>query len=69
MEATNTRKHKIVFLGDMYTGKTSIISRLCFETFSDDQMTTTFPSNLNLEIEINSKKVIVFDVWDIRHVF
>ena len=63
MEAS-TKKHKIVFLGDVWTGKTSIIKRLCFETFSEEQMTTNIPSNLNLEIEINSKKVIVFDVWD-----
>lgn len=59
-----TKRPKIVFLGDICTGKTSIIRRLCFETFSEDQMTTKIPSNLNLEIEINSKKVIVFDVWD-----
>ena len=37
--------YKMVFLGDMCSGKTSIVYRICLNTYEENRMPTTFASD------------------------
>ena len=54
---------KIVLLGEIGVGKTSIISRYVTNTFSDVMMSTTGASFATKKININDHK-IKFQIWD-----
>ena len=55
---------KIVLLGEVGVGKTSIISRYVSNTFSEDMMSTTGGSFATKKIIIDNNHKIKFQLWD-----
>ena len=52
MESVPVQKWKVVFLGDMAVGKTSIINRFIFDNFTGNEQ--VLPSSLSLQSEWTS---------------
>ena len=66
-ETSNTKKYdeivKIILLGEVFTGKTSLISVFIKNKFEDETSTTITPSYLNKIIKIG-KKSYLLNLWD-----
>ena len=56
-------KNKIVLLGDVFVGKTSLSVRFSKDSFSENQATTTGAVFISHTIE-DSKYLMQFDIWD-----
>lgn len=56
-------KNKIVLLGDVFVGKTSLSLRFSKDQFSDTQATTTGAVFISHTIE-DEKFLMQFDIWD-----
>lgn len=56
-------KYKLVFLGDIFVGKSSIISRFMYDTFEGDYQATIGIDFLSKTMEVNGKTVRL-QLWD-----
>ena len=59
----NKIKNKIVLLGDVFVGKTSIATRFSKDEFKDNNESTTSGVFFTHTIEKDGKK-LQFDIWD-----
>ena len=57
------QKFKIIIIGEIATGKTSLINRYCMNTFQTQYLATIGASFLEKEIKIDDKE-ITFQFWD-----
>ena len=60
----NTKNFKIIVLGNIFSGKTSIIKRLTENKFENDPKATKSPNCVTNVYEINGK-FVNFNIWDI----
>ena len=60
----NTKDFKIILLGNIFSGKTSIIKRLTENKFENDPKATKSPNCVTKVYEINGK-LVNFNIWDI----
>ena len=56
-------QHKIVLLGESSVGKSSILTRLTKDTFSENTVSTTSEFFIEKEIDIKGES-IKFQIWD-----
>ena len=65
-EKDSKLKCKVVLLGEMLTGKTSLISRLVDNTFNYNETTTFVASNFSKEIEYSEFNgiTLTLQIWD-----
>ena len=62
---SETESCKVVLLGESGVGKTSIISQLMEQQFSEDQTSTTGATFSTKTMELDSfNKAICFEIWD-----
>lgn len=55
---------KILTLGESSVGKTSIVSKLCDDSFSESQLTTTGIDSRNFTLKYNDNIVVNVSLWD-----
>lgn len=55
---------KLILLGEIKTGKTSIINRIIKKTFYENVDTTVGKSQNEYKVELGDGQEVVFDVWD-----
>ena len=60
----NKKNFKIIVLGNIFSGKTSIIKRLTENKFENDPKATKSPNCVTKVYEINGK-FVNFNIWDI----
>jgi small GTP-binding protein len=59
--------HKVVFVGNASTGKTSIIQRYCRKTFTTDQPPTIGSAFVNQKVEVkkdDGTRDVFLQIWD-----
>ena len=54
---------KLIIIGTVRTGKTCIFRRINTQGFSDDEVSTSVPVNINKEYS-HSKGIVLYDIWD-----
>ena len=55
---------KIIIVGDISVGKTSIIKRFIENKFSDELKSTLINENLKKKIRIDSSTIVTLNIWD-----
>ena len=60
----NTYSIKILTLGESTVGKTSIVTKLCDDTFTGQQMATTGIDSRQFTIKYNEDTVVHISLWD-----
>ena len=55
---------KIIIVGDISVGKTSIIKRFIENKFSDELQSTLINENLKKKIRIDSSTIVTLNIWD-----
>ena len=55
---------KIIIVGDISVGKTSIIKRFIENKFSDELQSTLINENLKKKIRIDSRTIVTLNIWD-----
>ena len=63
MDNTPIYTHKLVFLGDSYVGKSSILLRYIRNRFSDEEYSTIGATFLTSKIKLDDC-IIRFEIWD-----
>ena len=64
VQVKNKIELKLIIVGDVATGKTSIINRFINNTFEDNSITTIVPNYSNKVITINDT-IYYINIWDI----
>ena len=60
----NTYSIKILTLGESTVGKTSIVTKVCDDTFTGQQMATTGIDSRQFTIKYNEDTVVHISLWD-----
>ena len=55
---------KVVLLGEVGVGKTSIIKQFAYQQFDNESITTTYASFATKKMEFKDYGAITFDIWD-----
>ncbi|KRX00131.1 P-loop containing nucleoside triphosphate hydrolase [Pseudocohnilembus persalinus] len=63
LNCTSRVKHKIIFLGDQYVGKTCIIERFMYDVFSEKSQATVGVDFLAKTLHIEDKNIRL-QIWD-----
>ena len=63
MKSANNMSLKVVFIGDSYVGKTSIIARKLNGSLDNTMETTIAAANVELDVELEGKTVHL-SIWD-----
>ena len=55
---------KVVLLGEVGVGKTSIIKQFAYQEFENESLTSTYSSFVTKKMEFKDYGTITFDIWD-----
>ena len=55
---------KVVLLGEVGVGKTSIIKQFAFNQFDNESILSTYATFVSKKMEFKDSGIITFDIWD-----